>query len=87
MSIIRVTTRNSVYDVDVEGKRVRRVMGANAPTERQGEDGVWKPFMSVSMLDGGMIFQWGWNENGTANCTWTSDILNVEEVKELVSGH
>lgn len=83
MSIIRVSTQTSMYDVDIEGKRVRRVAGVDPPTERQGEDWVWRPFVNIWLKDRGIVFQWGWNENGSANCTWTSDIVAVEEVADV----
>lgn len=38
-----VTTQNSVYELDDEQARVRRVSGKNPPTPYFGEDGVWQP--------------------------------------------
>lgn len=38
------TESGSAYELDVEGRRIRRVSGEGAPTPRTGEDGVWKEF-------------------------------------------
>jgi hypothetical protein len=79
---LQITTDFSIYEVDFGNNRVRRVSGVNKPTPRQGADGEWKTYMSVSMFDHGLIFQWGWNANGTARCTHTSSIKSVKEIEE-----
>lgn len=82
MSNAQVITKFSIYEVDFENNRVRRVSGVNRPTPRQGSDGEWKTYQTVFLSDHGLIFQWGWNEDGTAKCTETSHIVKVNEIKE-----
>jgi len=48
---LQITTDFSIYEVDFGNNRVRRVSGVNKPTPRQGADGEWKTYMSVSMFD------------------------------------
>lgn len=43
-----VITKNSVYEFDFEGKRVRRVSGANPPTSMQASDGEWQDYAFVT---------------------------------------
>lgn len=38
------TETGSVYEFDLENKRVRRLVGIKDPTPRQGTDGEWKEF-------------------------------------------
>jgi hypothetical protein len=82
MGNMQVITAFSIYEVDFDNRRVRRVSGVDRPTPRQGADGEWKSYLSVSMFDEGLLFQWGWNDDGTAKCTHTSKIVQVKEVPE-----
>lgn len=42
-----VETLNSKYEIDTDGKKVRRLTGQNQPTQRQGQDGDWRTFEEV----------------------------------------
>lgn len=42
-----LTESGSVYQVDDEGPRVRRVSGVHPPTPYFGEDGVWQDCISA----------------------------------------
>lgn len=81
MPVIRLHTTYSVYEVDMENKQVRRMLGLNTHTDRQGPDGQWQTFETCWMMDGGMVFKWGTNADGSDRCTWTSHVVQVEEVK------
>lgn len=53
------TTENSVYEIDYEGKRARRVKGKNDPTDSFIRDGRWREYEEVTdTLWGGKSFLW-----------------------------
>jgi hypothetical protein len=70
-----VTTVNSVYDINEADHLIRRVKGSADPTPRQGADGAWREFVRVGRLVGGLLIVWGDNPDGSAACTWTSDVV------------
>lgn len=43
------TLSGSVYEVDKARKLIRRLSGVKDPTPRQGVDGIWKRYESVSV--------------------------------------
>jgi hypothetical protein len=65
--------------VDIENHQMRRMFGYEAPTQRQGTDGVWKFFHHfhppVPRVGEPMLIEW--NEDG--ECTLTSDAISVVE--------
>lgn len=40
------TVTGSVYEVDTEGKKIRRLQGKKDPTPRQGKDGEWRGYLN-----------------------------------------
>lgn len=44
------TESGSVYELDWDNKRIRRVTGIKDPTPRQGKDGDWKEYLYVSSI-------------------------------------
>lgn len=38
------TITGSLYEVDPDAKRIRRITGVDAPTARQGPDGEWRDY-------------------------------------------
>ena len=53
------TTLNSVYEVDREGRRARRLSGKNEPTQHTGTDGEWQEFADVAHHpSGGLVIVW-----------------------------
>ena len=44
------TISGSRYEVDQNKKRIRRLLGSMSPTNRQGKDGEWKQFFSISPI-------------------------------------
>lgn len=55
-----VTASGSVYEVDQEKKQVRRLNGVNDPTPRQGQDGEWRTYKSMTpiLVDRVVIIVW-----------------------------
>ena len=60
-------TRNSLYEVDEDAKRARRVTGTGEPTPQFHQDGEWQDFERF-IPDGGfsdgLVFVW-------SDGTWT----------------
>ncbi len=83
---MRFTTGSgSEYEVkynDGTGVQVRRLSGPGKPTERQGEDVVWKGALAVypqePEVGKPVLIHWKMNENGSMNCTQTSPVAKVE---------
>lgn len=75
MSVMTVWTAFSKYEIDQAGKRVRRMVGVNAPTDRQGDDGQWRQYHHVEFLAGGLLIHW----DDAGHCTHTSDIVSVHD--------
>ena len=85
--ILNVWTENSLYQVDLDRKRIRRVFGANAPAPRFGQDGGWLAFLSVKIplghsmrtlwrvddMDDGLIFR----------CSVSSPVVCISEAEVL----
>lgn len=46
------TETGSTYEVDLKEKKIRRVLGIDDPTPRQGKDGEWKTFKSLLIEKG-----------------------------------
>lgn len=41
------TQSGSVYEVNTDSKKVRRLQGMNDPTPRMGKEGEWRPYFSL----------------------------------------
>jgi len=55
------TFSGSVYELDLNNKRIRRLNGNKAPTERQGADGEWKTYASLlnePQVDKSLVIVW-----------------------------
>lgn len=47
--LIEYTTETgSLYEVNYDEKKIRRVTGTHDPTNHQGKDGEWKDFLEVN---------------------------------------
>lgn len=55
------TETGSIYEVDVEENKARRLSGVKDPTRHQKKDGEWKSFdfCSPIAVDKQVIFNWG----------------------------
>lgn len=74
--MIHVTKSGSVYEVDVPGKRVRRLHGEQDPTPRQGKDGEWRAYAAMYWVTGRcLVFDWA----GDGKCTMTSAVMKSFE--------
>ena len=48
MRVFRVHTESgSVYDVDPDGMKIRRVHGRHGPADTQPQDGIWRQFIGL----------------------------------------
>jgi hypothetical protein len=82
------TETGSVYELDSDQKRIRRLSGIKDPTVRQGLDGDWKDFASLmppDPVEGGRVYIiWKVdNVDGVSvnRGTLTSAVVKVEEVQ------
>ena len=56
--MIRFITRNSIYEIDEDRQRVRRLWGTNPPTENFSRGGAWREYEHFVLLPGGQaVFQ------------------------------
>ena len=83
MSITEVTTLNSIYQVDVDAKKVRKLTGLHPPTRNQSQtdDDGWRPYDTLVPYGSGLLIIWGVEEvNGEQilRQTFTSKVLNME---------
>lgn len=79
------TESGSIYEVDLENMRCRRVTGVRSATPRQGIDGEWKKFKyaSVIAIGGPVLFTWEVVVDGTEyvqRCTSTSRVTEILEM-------
>ena len=72
--MIYTTRSGSVYEVDDTNLKIRRLTGSKDPTERQGKNGEWKAYHSITLLNEGLLINW----DGDIKCTLTSPIVKVE---------
>ncbi len=69
------TETGSVYEVAPDRKQIRRLEGTHDPTPRQGPDGEWKEFISISQISIGSSVLIGWRIKGnTLQGTLTSSV-------------
>lgn len=57
------TETGSLYEVDLESKKIRRLNGKGNPTPRQGQDGQWKKYINISpsfpVIGQSVLISWG----------------------------
>lgn len=58
-----ITETGSQYEINTEAKQIRRLSGTANPTARQGKDGEWKTYDSLSPIQVGeqVVIFWGGN--------------------------
>lgn len=75
------TASGSLYEVDEENKRVRRLIGVQDPTPRQGSDGEWREYLDRTEIVVGQIALFVWeivNEDLlSAKSTHTSPVKRI----------
>jgi hypothetical protein len=84
-----ISTENSTYELDEPNKRVRRLNGIENPTPRQGRDGEWRDYETITepVIGNRLLIVWEF-ENGVAKSTQTSpikEIVNVQSVDSEVN--
>ncbi len=73
------TLSGSIYEVDENNKRVRRIFGTNNPTPRQGNDGDWRNYEQLHLTLGNrMLVIWGQAGN-IIQTTSTSTVMAIFE--------
>ena len=77
-------TENSLYEVDLNSNMIRRLTGSKDPTPRQGKDGEWKHFVSISNIEINTcaLIVWAITEDGTNQATMTSPITKIDSTVE-----
>ncbi len=81
------TISGSKYEVDREGKRIRRLSGERPPQPRQGADGDWKTYEDISPVEVGdqVVIVWPkattplleGSPEGATPSTFTSPVVRV----------
>ncbi len=59
------TQSGSVYELDTEASRIRRLSGLNDPQPRQGKDGEWRTYVAVSDVRVGCELLIAWDPKTT----------------------
>lgn len=82
------TESNSIYQVDLESKRIRRLSGTSAPTIRQGIDGNWKTYKEFfyPIVGKPAVIVWDIvpihdDENHILKSTVTSPVVEISDVE------
>ena len=75
------TETGSLYEVDIPNCLIRRIAGTSQPTDRVGEDGIWKKFIGLSWSGSRLVIAWRFNkETNILETTVTSPV--IEELYE-----
>ena len=88
-----ITMSGSIYEVDVSKKQIRRLIGIDNPTPRQGKDGEWKEYFAIDDIEIGKPVLIFWNPKTTpllegnpfsisAPSTLTSNVIEIIEVEQ-----
>lgn len=76
------TVTDSLYEVDRENSRIRRVTGNREPTKRQGSDGEWREYENITDVGvgGPVLIHWKHAQPvvaGALPCTLTSPVKEI----------
>lgn len=79
------TESGSVYEVDEDAPRMRRLSGKNKPTAYQGEDNTWRTYVDMTTVKLGesVMVVWEVTEPGMARTTLTTHVTSIEPSKVL----
>jgi len=82
------TLSGSAYEVDATKLQIRRLYGALEPTARTGQDGAWKPYVSLSDVAVGhpVLIHWANEEPKEAGAlpgTLTSPVVEILQTSGL----
>jgi hypothetical protein len=84
--VLRVRTESgSVYDVDCDGKQIRRVHGRHGPADTQPQDGIWRRFIAIDgpVLGKAMVVYWATEVAATTETSLGFRTTAVREVQEV----
>lgn len=82
--MLRVRTDSgSVYDVDHDGKRIRRVHGRLGPSDTKPQDGIWRQFVGLDgpVVGETMVVYWASQDGGSTETNLgfrTTVVLEIE---------
>ena len=76
-------TLHSEYEVDLDGRKIRRLGSDHAPTPHQSDtaDGDWKPFLDIAIHGDGLMIVWRIDHQDDLNIyrrTYTSPIMSID---------
>jgi hypothetical protein len=75
---MKFNTENSAYEINKKTKQIRRLSGVSNPTPRQGKDGEWKKYESISEIKLNYPITIIWCvEEGIIKTTVTSNIVKI----------
>lgn len=83
--VVYKTESGSTYEVDYDGKRVRRMSGTKEPTERQGKDGEWKVYEDIIRPTIGHRLAFVWTSESVEDgltvyrTTFTTPVTHINE--------
>ena len=79
------TESGSVYDVDLDGMRIRRVHGRHGPTDTQPQDGIWRRIRGLEGPTAGesMVVYWATEAAGGKETDYGFRTTVVTEVIEV----
>jgi hypothetical protein len=84
--MLKVTTKSgSIYELDIPNKRVRRLNGKEAPTNRfggEGGDGGWREYRELSIppqIGRSMLINWCDNVGNGDSSTVTNLVTEIVE--------
>jgi len=88
MVVVFRTESSSMYEVNIDERKIRRLHGANPATNRLGHDGEWKEFLNISELEIGesVVITWSISneqEEFRLKTTVTSPIIDFVESSGL----
>lgn len=77
------TESGSFYELDLAGRRMRRLEGKGPPTPRMGADGGWRDYLVISFpcVGARLLVSWCYL-NGVVQCTTTSPITRLDTTEE-----
>lgn len=80
------TDSGSVYDVDLEGKRIRRVHGRLGPNDTRPQDGIWRHFVGLDgpVIGQTMVVYWSTQGSGATETNLgfrTTVVLEITEIE------
>jgi len=76
------TISGSLYEVDQKNCCVRRLVGVNDPTPRQGPDGEWRDYADITYIIPGqpVIITWRFDTETDMVCARSTITSNVKEI-------